>query len=195
MAAHIAAAADDALTPADRDALAELRTQRTLTYDTQEHDWRSPVVGDGLRGITNFGTGDGRRSRGGSRGAGAVRKWTTRSPDVRERSSPRLSFLRRVVLPHAVCARARPTLKAALSSASRASAATRRRTHGAAALRRGLRALRVRAERLAASGGGGSPPWCESAPGVGDYAPFTVRYGEAVLFWGNRCRHYTVAND
>ena len=24
---------------------------------------------------------------------------------------------------------------------------------------------------------------------------FSVRYGEAVLFWGNRCRHYTVAND
>ena len=37
--------------------------------------------------------------------------------------------------------------------------------------------------------------WCESAPGVGDYAPFAVNYGEAILFWGNRCRHYTVAND
>ena len=44
MAAQIASSADDALTPEDRAALAELRTQRTLTYDTDQHDWRSPVV-------------------------------------------------------------------------------------------------------------------------------------------------------
>ena len=37
-------AEEPALTQHDRAALAELRTQRTLTYDTQEHDWRSPVV-------------------------------------------------------------------------------------------------------------------------------------------------------
>ena len=43
--------------------------------------------------------------------------------------------------------------------------------------------------------GGANSLWCESVPMKGDYAPFTVNYGEAVLFWGNRCRHYTVAND
>ena len=83
MAAHIAAAADDALTPADRDALAELRTQRTLTYDTQEHDWRSPVVDAmGVEALETLQPATDGRSRGGSRGAGApwLRKWTTRSP-------------------------------------------------------------------------------------------------------------------
>ena len=86
-------------------ALAELRTQRTLTYDTeQQHDWRSPVV-DAMRrrGIANFATGDGRPQPRRGRGAGApwLRKWTTRSPDIRERIlAAYLSFLQRVVLPH-----------------------------------------------------------------------------------------------
>ena len=37
--------------------------------------------------------------------------------------------------------------------------------------------------------------WSESSPGRGDFAPFRVGYGQAVRFWGNRCRHYTVANE
>ena len=38
------------------------------------------------------------------------------------------------------------------------------------------------------------PDGCESAPGLGDYAPFELRYGEAALFWGHRCRHYILPN-
>ena len=38
--------------------------------------------------------------------------------------------------------------------------------------------------------------YCESAPGAGDYSPFVSSgNGEAVRFYGNRCRHYTTAND
>ena len=37
--------------------------------------------------------------------------------------------------------------------------------------------------------------WSESAPGVGDFAPFVASAGEAVRFYGNRCRHYTLGND
>ena len=38
--------------------------------------------------------------------------------------------------------------------------------------------------------------YCESAPGAGDYSPFVSSgKGEAVRFYGNRCRHYTTAND
>ena len=36
--------------------------------------------------------------------------------------------------------------------------------------------------------------WIESAPGVGDFAPVEMEYGEAVQFWGNQVRHHTVAN-
>ena len=43
--------------------------------------------------------------------------------------------------------------------------------------------------------GGCNSLWSESAPGAGDYAPFEAGPGEAVRFYGNRCRHYTVPND
>ena len=42
---------------------------------------------------------------------------------------------------------------------------------------------------------GANSLYAESAPGAGDYAAFDVDYGDAVFFWGNQCRHYTVAND
>jgi hypothetical protein len=35
----------------------------------------------------------------------------------------------------------------------------------------------------------------ESAPGLKDFHPLEVKYGEAVRFWGNQCEHYTVANS
>jgi len=35
----------------------------------------------------------------------------------------------------------------------------------------------------------------ESYPGKGDYVPFVMDTGEVVRFWGNRCRHYTKANE
>ena len=37
--------------------------------------------------------------------------------------------------------------------------------------------------------------WSESKPGKGDYAAFEAGPGQAVRFWGNRCRHYTLPND
>ena len=35
----------------------------------------------------------------------------------------------------------------------------------------------------------------ESAPGVGDFHPLTLQYGELGRFYGNKCIHYAVAND
>ena len=35
----------------------------------------------------------------------------------------------------------------------------------------------------------------ESAPGRGDFAPLELGWGRCARFWGNQCRHYTVAND
>lgn len=42
--------------------------------------------------------------------------------------------------------------------------------------------------------GGNNSLWSESKPGAGDFAPFVARPGEAVRWYGNRCRHYTVPN-
>ena len=35
----------------------------------------------------------------------------------------------------------------------------------------------------------------ESSPGLGDFHAFEASPGEFVKFYGNRCWHYTVAND
>lgn len=37
--------------------------------------------------------------------------------------------------------------------------------------------------------------YAESAPGVGDFAPFALVYGECQRFWGAMCTHYTLANE
>ena len=42
---------------------------------------------------------------------------------------------------------------------------------------------------------GASSLWSESAPGRGDYAAFEAGPGQAVRFYGNRCRHFTTPND
>ena len=42
---------------------------------------------------------------------------------------------------------------------------------------------------------GATSLWSESAPGLGDYADFVAGPGEAVRFYGNRCRHYTIPNN
>lgn len=42
---------------------------------------------------------------------------------------------------------------------------------------------------------GSNTLWSESSPGAGDYAPFEAGAGQAVRFYGNRCRHYTLPND
>eukprot|EP00040_Diaphanoeca_grandis_P003280 m.24485 g.24485 ORF g.24485 m.24485 type:complete len:290 (-) comp14619_c0_seq1:93-962(-) len=41
---------------------------------------------------------------------------------------------------------------------------------------------------------GANTLWCESTPGLGDFAPFVCGYGECVRFYGNACRHYTMPN-
>ena len=35
----------------------------------------------------------------------------------------------------------------------------------------------------------------ESYPNAGDFTPFEMEPGQLVRFWGNRCRHYTLANE
>ena len=42
---------------------------------------------------------------------------------------------------------------------------------------------------------GNNSLYCESEPGKGDFAPFCLRNGEVMRFYGNRCRHYTNPND
>ena len=43
---------------------------------------------------------------------------------------------------------------------------------------------------------GSNSLWSESAPGARDFAPFEVDgFGEAVLFWGNQCEHYSLPNE
>ena len=42
---------------------------------------------------------------------------------------------------------------------------------------------------------GSNSLWSETAPFAGDFAPFEAGPGQAVRFYGNRCRHYTTAND
>ena len=42
---------------------------------------------------------------------------------------------------------------------------------------------------------GSNTCWSESAPGVGDFRPFELDFGEMVQFWGNQCLHYTLPND
>ena len=37
--------------------------------------------------------------------------------------------------------------------------------------------------------------WVESEENKGDFHPLTMKYGEYVSFYGNKCRHYTVPND
>ena len=42
---------------------------------------------------------------------------------------------------------------------------------------------------------GGNTLYAESAPGLGDYRPFELGWGECVRFWGNQVRHFAVPND
>ena len=35
----------------------------------------------------------------------------------------------------------------------------------------------------------------ESVPGKKDFRPVETSYGECLMFWGNQCKHYTVANN
>ena len=42
---------------------------------------------------------------------------------------------------------------------------------------------------------GANSLWSETEPGKGDFAPFVAAPGQLLRFYGNRCRHYTIAND
>ena len=35
----------------------------------------------------------------------------------------------------------------------------------------------------------------ESQPDLGDFRPFELQPGQAMLFWGHQCQHYTVPNE
>ena len=188
-----------ALTPEDRAALAELRTQRTLTYDTQEHDWRSPVVDAmGVEALQTLEPATDGRSRGGEprRRRAVAAEGTTRSPDVRDASSPPTSRSSNGSCSRTqdVCARHGSTLCEDGLVFQREPSFRRHapspnptgRPHRDADY--GHSAFELNCGCLSQECGGSNSLWCESAPGAEDYAPFAVRYGEAVLFWGNRCR-------
>jgi hypothetical protein len=42
---------------------------------------------------------------------------------------------------------------------------------------------------------GSNSLYCESSPGLGDYEPFELQYGECQRFWGSQCTHHTLANE
>ena len=42
---------------------------------------------------------------------------------------------------------------------------------------------------------GSNSLYAESAPGLADFAPFELEYGECQRFWGARCLHFTKANE
>ena len=42
---------------------------------------------------------------------------------------------------------------------------------------------------------GGNTLYAESAPGLADYRPFELGWGQCVRFWGNQVRHFAVPND
>ena len=42
---------------------------------------------------------------------------------------------------------------------------------------------------------GSNTMWVESEENKGDFHPLTMKYGEYVRFYGNKCRHYTIPND
>ena len=42
---------------------------------------------------------------------------------------------------------------------------------------------------------GANSMWVESAPGLADFAPIEAAPGQVVRFYGNRCHHFTLAND
>lgn len=42
---------------------------------------------------------------------------------------------------------------------------------------------------------GSNTLWAESAPGLGDFHPFELVPGQAMLFYGIQCAHYTVPNE
>lgn len=41
---------------------------------------------------------------------------------------------------------------------------------------------------------GSNTLYAESSPGLGDFHPFELEYGQGCRFYGNKCRHYTVPN-
>jgi hypothetical protein len=42
---------------------------------------------------------------------------------------------------------------------------------------------------------GSNTLWAESRPGAGDFAPFELEPGQLMRFYGNRCQHFTRANE
>lgn len=41
---------------------------------------------------------------------------------------------------------------------------------------------------------GSNTMWVESEENKNDFHPVTLKYGEYISFYGNKCRHYTIPN-
>ena len=145
-------------------------------------------------------------SRGGARGTGTpwIRRWKSRAPDVAaEVIAVYVGFVRDVVQARLarVCAEFGSSAMAGgllfqREPSFRCHTPSPRptgRPHTDADYGHQSAELNVWVPVTRASGA--NSLYAESAPGAGDYAAFDVDYGDAVFFWGNQCRHYTVAND
>ncbi|KAH8055154.1 hypothetical protein JL722_8582 [Aureococcus anophagefferens] len=201
-------------TAAERDALAlaYLRRPQIVKFDTSRHRWREAVCkalgvecgGDGGGGAARW-----RQRRWAARwrrGTGTpwIRRWKSRAPDVAaEVIAVYVGFVRDVVQARLsrVCAefgsaamaggllfQREPSFRCHTPSPRPTG-----RPHTDADYGHQSAELNVWVPVTRASGA--NSLYAESAPGEGDYAAFDVDYGDAVFFWGNQCRHYTVAND
>lgn len=203
------------LSAADERALAALRKPARLRFDTARFEWRECVLaalgvdggedgGAALAALAPAAQSSG--SRGGSRGTGTewMRRWKARDPELCARTSALyVAFLDEILRPHvaAVCAAHGSGLHArgllfqrdpsfrVHTPSSRATG----RPHTDADY--GHQAAELNCWLPVTACAGANSLYAESAPGAGDDAPFSADYGECVLFWGNRCRHYTVPND
>ena len=190
--------------------------QTIVKFDTSRHRWREAVCkvlgvecgGDGgaaaLAALAPAPLGAG--SRGGARGTGTpwIRRWKSRAPDVAaEVIAVYVGFVRDVVQARLarVCAEFGSSAMAGgllfqREPSFRCHTPSPRptgRPHTDADYGHQSAELNVWVPVTRASGA--NSLYAESAPGAGDYAAFDVDYGDAVFFWGNQCRHYTVAND
>ena len=199
----------------DAAAFAFLRLPQVVRFDVALHPWREAVLGalevdggaDGgaaLAGLPPAPEGSGKR--GGSRGTGTpwIRRWKSRKPEAAARLiDVYVGFLRGVVQERlvAVCERfgsramadgllfqREPSFRCHTPSPRPTG-----RPHTDAEYGHQISELNVWLPMCRAFGS--NSLWAETAPGRGDFAPFRLDYGEAMFFWGNRCRHYTVPND
>jgi hypothetical protein len=184
--------------------LATLRIPGSISFDTARHALRQAVATRlGLPPDTDLGSlkrldGDGASGGGpGGRGPGTEwnRRWKRCNGDGEAKfREAYLDLLRHVILPHisdprGLCFQRDPTFRAHVPGGCLPLGTPHKDAdygHSRSEINFWL--------PLSRSFGSNSL-YAESAPGLGDYTAFDLRYGEVMRFWGNQCNHYTMPNE